>query len=278
MKHQMNILLKSKKFMFGASVLLFIILFSNLYPMINTGDPFEMVTYAFQEPTKDLVLGSDNFGRDVLLELTHGTKTSLYVGFMSGIIATVVGLAIGLFSGYKGGFLDETLTAFTNMFMVIPSFIVLILVSVSIDTRSIYITAGIIGLTSWPWTARAVRAQAASLKNRDHINLAKLSGFSTAKIIISEIFPYIASYVVMAFIIQLASGILSEASVSMLGLGPYNTISLGLMMNWAMMFEAPMAGAWWAFIPPALAIGMTTFSLYLMNLGMDEIFNPKLGS
>ena len=278
MNSSFKILLKSFKFMAGSVLLISIISVALIYPVINPADPFDMVAMAFQPPGEGLILGTDNFGRDAFLELTHGTKTSLFVGIVSGAIATIFGLAVGLFSGYKGGLLDDILTSVTNIFIVIPSFIILILVSVSIDSRSTWITAAIIGLTSWPWTARSVRAQTSSLRNRDHVNIARISGYGTGKIIVFEILPYIASYVVMAFIIQLASGILSEASVSMLGLGPLNTVSLGIMLNWALMFEAPMAGAWWAFIPPAIAIAFITFSLYLMNLGMDEIFNPKIRS
>ncbi len=273
-----RILSKSPKFIIGFIIFGLILMASLIYPFVNTADPFEMLGSAFQAPDKTFLLGTDNFGRDMLLELALGTRTSLLVGVLSGVIATVIGLSIGLFSGYVGGWIDEGLTAFTNIFMVIPSFVILILISVSVETRSLFLTAGIIGLTSWPWTARAVRAQTASLRNRDHIMIAKLTGFNTLRIIRTEILPYIASYVVMAFIIQLASGILSEASVSMLGLGPYNTLSLGILLNWALMFEAPRVGAWWTFLPSAGAIGMITFSLYLMNLGMDEIFNPKLRS
>lgn len=276
MKDYIKVLSHSPKFILGVCLLVFVFGFAYLYPVIQQGDPFAMVGTAFEAPSKSYPLGTDNFGRDMLLELAYGVRTSVTVGFLAGILATFIGLGIGLVSGYKGGLIDEFLMSVTNMFIVIPSFIILILVSVSIDTRSIYVTAGIIGVTSWPWTARAVRAQAASLRNRDHVAVAKLSGFSTPKIIIFEIFPYIASYVVMAFIIQLASGILAEAGVSMLGLGPYNTISLGLMMNWAIMFEAPRVGAWWAFIPQAAVIATITFSLYLINMGMDELFNPKL--
>lgn len=278
MTHSAGILLKSPKFLFGAIMTLIMLALVLIYPLINKGDPFEMMALGFQPPDSSLWLGSDNFGRDLFLELVYGIRTSVMVGLVSGLCATAIGLAIGLASGYIGGLTDNILTAITNMFIVIPSFIILILVSVSINSRSSLIVALIIGLTSWPWTARAVRAQTASLRNRDHVNIAKISGHSTFKIIVFEILPYIASYTVMAFILQVASGILSEAAISMLGLGPYNTISLGIIMNWALVFEAPVAGAWWAFIPAAFAIAVITFSLYMMNTGMDEIFNPKIRS
>lgn len=276
--HTLKILLASNKFKMGALILLVILSFTLFYPVINGADPLEMKGLAFEKPNSTFLLGTDNFGRDVFLELAHATRTSLFVGVVAGLIATAVGLSIGLFSGYRGGFVDELLMAIANLFTVIPSFIILILISVSINSRSIWLTASVIGFTTWPWTARAVRAQTVSLRSRDHIFIAKLSGFSTYKIIMQEILPYIMSYVVMAFIIQLATGILNEASVSMLGLGPLNTVSLGIMLNWAILLEAPVRAAWWTFIPPAMVVGFTTFSLYLMQLGMDEIFNPKLRS
>ncbi|MBX4150366.1 ABC transporter permease [Paenibacillus sp. FSL W7-1279] len=278
MNSSFRILIKSPKFMFGACMLLAMIGMVLIYPLFNRNDPLEMIAMAYQPPDSKLLLGSDNFGRDLFLELIYGIRTSLQVGLIAGVFATVIGLVIGLASGYIGGMIDNLLTAITNIFIVIPSFVILILISVSIDSRSSFVTAVIIGITSWPWTARAVRAQTSSLRNRDHVNIAKISGYSTPRIIISEILPYIASYVVMAFVLQTASGILSEASISMLGLGPYNTISLGIIMNWALVFEAPVAGAWWAFIPAAISIAIITFSLYMMNTGMDEIFNPKIRS
>ncbi|WP_248927509.1 ABC transporter permease [Paenibacillus hamazuiensis] len=278
MKHSLAILLKSPKFMFGAVAFLCMLALVYIYPLINRSDPLEMMALAFQPPDSKLLLGSDNFGRDLFLELMYGIRTSIRVGLIAGVFATIIGLIIGLCAGYIGGLVDNILTAVTNIFIVIPSFIILILISVSINSRSSLVTAIIIGITSWPWTARAVRAQTTSLRNRDHVNIAKISGHSTPRIIIFEILPYIASYVVMAFVLQTASGILSEASISMLGLGPYNTISLGIIMNWALVFEAPVAGAWWAFIPAAFAIAIITFSLYMMNTGMDEIFNPKIRS
>ncbi|MEK5644983.1 ABC transporter permease [Paenibacillus rhizosphaerae] len=278
MKNSLNILIKSPKFMLGAGIFIVMLALVLIFPMINKKDPLEMIALAFQPPSSQLWLGSDNFGRDLFLELMYGIQTSIRVGLIAGVFATVIGLIIGLASGYIGGIVDNLLTSITNIFIVIPSFIILILISVSINSRSSLVTAIIIGITSWPWTARAVRAQTSSLRNRDHVHIAKISGHSTPRIIVFEILPYIASYVVMAFVLQTASGILSEASISMLGLGPYNTISLGIIMNWALVFEAPVAGAWWAFIPAALSIALITFSLYMMNTGMDEIFNPKIRS
>lgn len=278
MQNTLRILIKSPKFLIGFFILGIILIFVLIYPLMNRNDPMEMVGTCFEAPSSEYILGTDNFGRDVLLELAWGARTSFYIGVVAGLVATFIGLALGLTSGYIGGLVDNIITTITNIFIVIPPFIVLILISVSINSRSSIIIALIIAFTSWPWTARAVRSQTLSLRNREHVNIAKISGYSTLKIMVLEIFPYIASYLMMAFILQISSGILREAAISILGLGPHNTITLGIMMNWAMLFEAPAAGAWWAFLPPTILIATIVSSLFFMNTGMDEIFNPKIRS
>ncbi|MCB9423419.1 MAG: ABC transporter permease [Ardenticatenaceae bacterium] len=227
-----------------------------------------------------LPLGTDNFGRDVLTELVAATAVSLKIGFVAGGIATLIGLILGLVSGYVGGFVDDAIMFITNLFIVIPSFVLLILISFSIgqEKRGAVTIAVVIGLTSWVWTARAVRAQVISLRNRDHVNLSKLSGHSIAHIIVRDILPYIASYVIMALILQISSGILAEAGLSILGLGPKTTEvpTLGLMMNWAMIYQAHILGKWWAYFPVILTIALIAFSMNLMNTGLDQVFNPAL--
>ncbi len=227
-----------------------------------------------------LPLGTDNFGRDVLTELVQATEVSLLIGFVAGSIATLIGLSLGLLAGYIGGLMDDVIMFFTNLFTVIPSFVLLILISFSIgqEKRGAVTIAVVIGFTSWVWTARAVRAQVISLRNRDHVNLSKLSGHSIVHIIIADILPYIASYVVMAFILQISSGILAEAGLSILGLGPRTTQfpTLGLMMNWAMIYQAQILGKWWAYFPVIVVIALITFSMNLMNTGLDQVFNPAL--
>ncbi len=227
-----------------------------------------------------LPLGTDNFGRDVLTELVTATRVSLQIGFVAGLIATLIGLIIGLLAGYIGGMVDDILMFITNLFIVIPSFVLLILISFSIgqDRRGAFTVAVVIGFTSWVWTARAVRSQVISLRNRDHVNLSRLSGHSLVRIILRDILPYIASYVVMALILQISSGILAEAGLSILGLGPRTTEvpTLGLMLNWALIYQAHILGKWWAFFPVILVIALIAFSMNLMNTGLDQVFNPAL--
>ena len=229
----------------------------------------------------NLPLGTDNFGRDTLTELVKATGISLLIGLIAGSIATALGLLVGLLAGYVGGVLDDILMFIANIFTVIPGFVLLILIysALGAESRGIVTCAVIIGITSWVWTARSVRSQVISLRNRDHVNLSKLSGHSLFRIVTTDILPYIASYVVMAFILQVSSGILAEAQLSMLGLGPNpNELpTLGLMMNWAKLFGAyTSSNAWWAYFPVILTIAMISFSLNLMNTGLDQVFNPTL--
>ena len=230
--------------------------------------------------SRTLVLGTDNFGRDVLKELASAAGTSVVIGLIAGTVATLIGLLLGLLSGYMGGWIDDIIMFFTNIFTVIPSFVLLILISYSIgqDQRGASVVALVIGLTSWTWTTRSVRSQVISLRNRDHVNLSRLSGHSLPRILVTDILPYIASYVVMAFILQVSSGILAEAQLSLLGLGPKTTEvpTLGLMMNWAMLYSAHLNGSWWAYFPVILMITLISFSLNLMNTGLDQVFNPTL--
>ena len=228
-----------------------------------------------------LPLGTDNFGRDTLTELVKATGISLLIGLIAGSIATLLGLLVGLLAGYVGGVLDDVLMFIANIFTVIPGFVLLILIYSALgpESRGITTCAVIIGITSWVWTARSVRSQVISLRNRDHVNLSKLSGHSLFRIVTTDILPYIASYVVMAFILQVSSGILAEAQLSMLGLGPNpNELpTLGLMMNWAKLFGAyTSSNAWWAYFPVILTIALISFSLNLMNTGLDQVFNPTL--
>jgi peptide/nickel transport system permease protein len=227
-----------------------------------------------------LVLGTDNFGRDVLVELVAATGVSLTIGLVGGVIATSIGLILGLLAGYIGGVIDDVIMFFTNIFTVIPTFVLLILISYSIgqDQRGAFTIAVVIGFTSWVWTARAVRSQVFSLRNRDHVNLSKLSGHPLYRIIFADILPYIASYVFMALILQISAAVLAEAGLSILGLGPRTTESptLGLMMNWAMIYQAHILGKWWAYLPVIITIALISFSLNLMNTGLDQVYNPAL--
>ena len=238
--------------------------------------PGEKVASLYDPPGAGLPLGSDNFGHDVLAVLMAGTRTSLIIGLVAGIVATVIGVIVGLVAGYIGGWFEELLMGATNVVLAIPSIIVLILISISLPQSSIWSLAIVIGITSWPWTARAVRAQASSVATREHIDVARLSGARLPAILLKDVLPYILSYTVMAFVLQVAGAILAEAALSMLGLGPSGADSLGTQLHWALAFQAVASGAWWAFLPPTIVLTLVSFGFLLLQASLDEVFNPRL--
>jgi peptide/nickel transport system permease protein len=270
-------LLKSPAFLFGAGLFVLTLLIAFVAPVLMHLDAKTRVGLAYVAPSGQNWLGTDHLGLDMLSRLVAGLRSSLYVGFLAGIVATVVGTLIGVYGGYKGGLLDDVLTAFTNLFLVIPQLILLILLSASLqEGRSRTLIALIIGFTGWTWSARAVRAQASSLRSRDHVSLARVNGYGTLGIVVLHILPYLLSYVFMVFILQTAIAILSEATISLLGLGPYDSVSLGTILNDAIRSEALLDGAWWAFFPPMILVTIIAFSLYVVNTAMEGIFNPRL--
>jgi peptide/nickel transport system permease protein len=257
-------------------IFLAIALFGVLGPYLTDRTPTDVVGGLYDPPSAEAWLGTDNIGHDVFTNLIYGTRTSLYVGLLAGVVATLFGVLIGTVAGYRGGWLDELLMGFTNVVLTIPSFIVLLLISITLQTRTASGVALVIAITSWTWLARAVRAQASSVRTREHLDIARLSGARTASLIMFDVIPYMLSYIVMAFVLQVSSAVLAEALLSLLGLGPSNGVSLGIMLHWALAWEAVRTGAWWAFVPPTLFLTLIAFSLLMLQSSLDEVFNPRL--
>jgi len=266
-------------FVVGISLFLLTLIIAFFGPIVYNVDTNarDIVAGPYAASSAEHLLGTDHLGRDYMSLLISGLRSSLYVGFVAGIIATVLGVFIGLFGGFRGGWIDEVLNMLTNLFIVIPSFVILVLISSAVkDGRSLTLIGLIIGLTTWSWSARAVRAQASSLRSRDHISLARINGASSLTIVIKHVLPYLLSYVFMVFIMQVSSGILSEASISMIGLGPLDSTSLGIILNQAKDNGALSDGIWIAFLPATIIITLTVFALYLINTSMEGVFNPRL--
>ena len=269
-------LFRSGRFRVSFALIVLIIVAAVVGPLLDDRNPLFAVGGRYNPPSAGVWLGTDAIGNDVFLQLMHGLGTSLYIGLVAGLVATLIGVAIGTLSGYLGGLLDEILMGLTNVLITVPTIVVLVLLSVALQNRSTLLLGVIIGVTSWPWTARAVRAQTSSLKTREHVDIAKLSGAGTFGVILREILPYMASYVVMAFVLQLSSGILNEAGLSLLGLGPSQSISLGKMLQSALQGEALRTGAYWAILPQTILLSIIAFSLLLLQSSLDELFNPRL--
>lgn len=266
----------SGRFYLAAAIFLVILGFGVLGPLFSSFHPGQVVGGLYDPPSGRSLLGTDNLGHDVLTNLMYGTRTSLEIGLVAGSITTVIGVTIGTAAGYRGGFLDEVLMALTNVVLTVPAIVLVILISVSLPSRGVLTLAFVIAIVSWPWTARAVRAQTSSVRTREHIDVAKLSGARTPSIIAWDVLPYQLSYIAMAFVLQVSAAILTEASLSLLGLGTSNGVSLGIMLHWSLAFESVRTGAWWAFVPPTLILTFIAFGLLMLQSSLDEVFNPRL--
>jgi peptide/nickel transport system permease protein len=267
------------RFWFAAALVAFTLLLGLVGPFVVGTDPNTVIGGLYDRPNGSSVgmwLGTDNEGQSVMSNLVYGIRTSLWVGLLAGAVATLIGVLIGLISGYVGGVLDDILSGITNIALAIPTLIVIILVSVALNQRSPTILALVIGFTAWPWLARAVRAQSTSVRTREHIDVAKLSGARSISILAWDVLPYLLSYVVMAFVLQVSAAILFEATLSLLGLGPSGSVSLGIMLYWAIAWGSVRTGAWWAFLPPTIMLSIVAFSLLLLQSSLDELFNPRL--
>ncbi|GAA2862469.1 ABC transporter permease [Streptosporangium fragile] len=268
--------LRNGKLLAGLAVLVPLLVLAAVAPLIAGDDPNAYVAAPASPPSAGNWFGTTMFGQDVFAQFAHGLRVTFLVGVLGGGLAGLVGMVIGFVAGYRGGLVDEVLNMLTNIVLVLPALAVLLIVNAYLGVRSVGVQALFIGLTSWPWAARAIRAQTFSLRSRDFVDLARLSGVRTWRIITREIAPNMSSYLFMTFILLFGGSILIAASLDFIGLGPSQGVSLGLMLNNAARWNALHLGLWWWFVPPGAGITAIVGALYVMNVGLDEVFNPKL--
>jgi peptide/nickel transport system permease protein len=267
---------RNKKVIGGLTVLLGLLLLGLFAPLFADAPPNEFVGPPVSPPSGEYWFGTTTFGQDVFVQFVYGLRASFTVGVLAGAIGSLVGMLIGFLAGYIGGLLDELLNAFTNVVLVLPVFVVLIVISTYVGINNVITQSLIIGVFAWPWVARAVRAQTFTLRARDYVDLARLSGRGPLTIIRTEIAPNMFSYLVLVFILSFGGAVLTAAFLDFLGLGPQQGISLGLMLNEAVHWSAQTLGMWWWFIPPGAGIALIVGAAYVTNVGLDEVFNPKL--
>lgn len=227
-------------------------------------------------PSMRHLLGTTATGQDVFAQLVVGTRGSLEVGVLAGAVATVVSIVIGIGGGYLGGRADELLSLVSNVFLVIPSLPLIIVVTAFVKAHGLLPIIMVIALTSWAGSARVLRAQTLSVRNRDYVLAARASGESGWRIILVEILPNELAVIVSQLLFGVIFAILTEAGLAFLGLGSLSTVTWGSMLYFAENGEALSLGAWWWFVPPGLCIALLGAGLALVNFGLDEVINPRL--
>jgi len=268
--------LRNNKLKAGLAVFLVFVVLTLVGPLLTDYAPYGYVGPAAQPPSSAFWFGTTTFGQDVFTQFVLGLKATFLVGIVGGGLGTLIVILVGFAAGYRGGIVDEILNMLTNIVLVIPTLAILLIIAAYLTVRGILAESVFIGFTAWPWAARAIRAQTFSLRSRDFVDLARLSGMKPWKIIFTEIAPNMMSYLLLVFILQFGGAILTAATLDFIGLGPTNAVSLGLMMNNAVLWGALLLGMWWWFVPPGVAIMAIVGALYITNVGLDEVFNPKL--
>ena len=267
---------RTKKVLIGLTIIGFFLILAIVGPIIRPGDPDALIGPLGMPPSGDWWFGTTSFGQDVFAQFASGLRSTFLVGLLGGGLAAIIGMTVGFIAGYRGGVVDEVLNMITNVVLVIPTLALLLVAAAYLTARGVVVEAMFIGLTSWPWAARAIRAQTFSLRSRDFVNLARMSGMRSLRIVFGEIAPNMSSYLFLTFILLFGGAILIAATLDFIGLGPTSGSSLGLMMYNAVAWSALQLGLWWWFIPPGVAITAIVGALYITNVGLDEVFNPRL--
>jgi len=227
-------------------------------------------------PSSQHLLGTTKAGQDLFSQMVYGTRITLTVGLVTGLFTTFLALSLALVAGYFGGIVDDVISLFTNVFLVIPSLPLMIVIAAYITVKGVIPIVLILGLTSWPWPTRILRSQVVSLKNRDFVRVARNLGERPLYIVFKEILPNMISLVMASFFSSTMAAIMGEATLEFLGLGNVSVVSWGTILYWAQNSGALLSGAWWWFLPPGICIALIGTSFALMNFAIDEISNPKL--
>jgi len=271
----------SPRLKLGLTLLLLLLALSFLEPIITHlrlegRGPTELGTFprlasaSLQNP-----LGTDVFGRDLLALLMIGLRFSLMVGLIAGGLATAVAVFVALLGGYSGGRIDYLLNTVTNAILVTPSLPILMAVAAFVPI-DLVLLALVLAFFSWPLGARIIRAQVLSLRERPYVEFARVSGFGRFGIMFGEILPNLVPFIIVGFSYAVIGNILAETGLRLIGLGPGDVISLGLLLNWAMTFGALAQGRYLMVLGPTVCLLLIFIALSLINVGIEERFNPRL--
>jgi peptide/nickel transport system permease protein len=273
-----ELLLKSRKAMFGLVVLIVFILLGTVGPLL-VGDPYNMnLSLMGLPPSLEHILGTTGFGEDVFAQLCNAIGNSLLVGLIAGILGTLIAVFIGAVGPYRGGLADKISNLITNLALVLPLIPLFIIIASVVRGLNLVLIGVILAVTSWPWAARSIRSQMLTLKEREFVDLARMSGDSSVRVVVIEILPNMLAYIMMVFVILTGTAILAESALSMIGVSTTRTITLGYMLYWAQ-HETIVPfwwNIWWWFIPPGIVLTVILTAFFVIHAGLDEVFNPKL--
>lgn len=273
--------LRKPQALLGSSMLALVLIIAVFAPLIAPYNPYDRLRVQpddlFAPPDAAHLLGRDDAGKDVWSQLIYGARVSLLVGFAASLVSMGIGTAVGLISGYYGGTVGNLLMRLVDFLMVVPD-LPLMLVIIAVWGRGLLNIILVIGLLGWTYTARIVRSQTLSIKERQFILRSKSIGASNVRIILRHVLPQVLPLIVAQTVLDISASILAESSLSFLGLGDPNLISWGSMLNFALDRGAVSRQAWWFLLPPGFAILWVTLALILVGNSLEQIVNPRVKS
>lgn len=260
----------------GIVILAAFVLVAVLAPLIAPHSPTSTSFTPYEGPSSDNWFGTTGNGQDVFSQVVYGARVSLVVGLLAGAGATLVAVTIGLIAGYRPGAVDEVLSFFTNLALVIPGLPLMIILAAYVPSRSVWTIVIVVAFTSWATGARVIRSQAKSLRSRDFVTSAIFSGERLVRVVFREILPNMTSLVAASFFAAATAAVMAEASLEFLGLGNPNTVSWGTILYYAQQQNSLLTGQWVLVFAPGLAIALLAVSFTLINFGVDALSNPRL--
>jgi peptide/nickel transport system permease protein len=271
----LHVLLSSPMAMVGAFILILFVVLAFAAPWIAPYGEHEQVGEVFQPPSSAHWLGLDDGGVAMLTLLLYGARVSLIVGFSAALVAMIIGGTVGVLSGYLGGRTETVLMRITDYFLVIPDIPLMIIVA-AIWGRSLRNIILIIGIIYWTSTARLVRAQVKCVRERSYIRRTRALGASHNRTIMRHVVPQIAPLLVANTVLMVAFAIFAETAIAFLGLGDPNLTSWGLLIENAFQRDAISVGAWWAIVPPGVAVAIVIVACTMVGTALEDALNPRL--
>jgi peptide/nickel transport system permease protein len=267
-------LVQDRKARLGMFLMLLFLLMATVGPWL-VGDPTDFVGVPLQPPSRAHWFGTTGQGQDVFAQTIVGARTSLLVGFVVGVSVVMVGALVGTAAGYFGGWVDDVLSLIINIFLVMPGLPLMVVFAAYLPAGPVTI-ASVLIFTGWAWSARVLRAQTLSLRQKDFVMAAIIAGESHGRIVVVELLPNMSSLLVSSFIGATIYAIGAQVGLEFLGLGDSNAVTWGTNLYWASNDSALLTGSWWTFVPTGASVALVGFGLALLNGAIDAFGNPRL--
>jgi peptide/nickel transport system permease protein len=262
----------------GFVLLLLIAVFVIVGASVTDPDDARPLSYRpSQEPSAEHWLGTDRLGKDILAVMVEGTPQTIRIGLIAGAIGVAIGTVLAFFSGYYGGAFDTFTRSLVDILRTVPALIVLVIIAISVPgDMSVEMMALIVAVLAWLGPTRVLRSQVLVIRQQSYVELARFTGMSGPEIIIKEMMPNLMPYIVAVFVTAVAGAILASIGLEALGLGPFESNTLGMTIYWNIWYASLINGWWWWWAPPIIVIVILFVGLFLVSQGLDEWANPRL--